>query len=124
MQVEVLEDKKLVCLWLTRAESADTGLRERLKPLCEKYREKKYMVAVYRSGDQELRDVTGALLRHNRKLMAEREVQAEKDHNCAFLSRKCFCLLSNRFDGFWTGRQHSRLCINWQGLQILSRKTN
>ena len=79
MQVEILEDKKLVCLWLTRAESAEAGLRERLKPLCEEYREKKYMVAVYRSGDQELREVTGALLRYNRNLLAEREVQAEKE---------------------------------------------
>ncbi|MGN1027126.1 MAG: hypothetical protein ACI4P4_12065 [Faecousia sp.] len=79
MQVEILDEKKLVCVWLTRAESAEAGLRERLKPLCEEYREKKYMVAVYRSGDQELREVTGALLRHNRKMLAEREVQAEKE---------------------------------------------
>lgn len=79
MQVEFLDEQKLVCVWLTRAESAEAGLRERLKPLCEEYREKKYMVAVYRSGDQELREVTGALLRHNRKLLAEREVQAEKE---------------------------------------------
>ena len=28
MQVEILEDKKLVCVWLTRAESAEAGLRD------------------------------------------------------------------------------------------------
>lgn len=81
------------------------------------------MVAVYRLGHQEFRGLTGALLRHNRKLMAEREVQAEKDHNCTLLSRKGFCLLSNRFDGFRAGSIRGS-CINWQGLQILSRKTN
>lgn len=79
MQVEILDEKKLVCVWLTRAESAEAGLREKLKPLCEEYKEKKYMVALYHSGDQELGELTGALLRHNRKLLAEREVQAEKE---------------------------------------------
>lgn len=79
MQVEILDEKKLVCVWLTRAESAEAGLREKLKPLCEEYKEKKYLVALYRSGDQELEELTGALLRHNRKLLAEREVQTEKE---------------------------------------------
>jgi len=74
MQIDVHEDKKLVCVWLTKDESAD----EKLKPLYEKYKQSKYTVAVYRSGDQDLTELTGALLRYNRKLFAQREVQAEK----------------------------------------------
>lgn len=74
MQIDVHEDKKLVCVWLTKDESAD----EELKPLYEKYKQRKYTVAVYRSGDQDLTELTGALLRYNRKLFAQREVQAEK----------------------------------------------
>lgn len=78
MQIDVHEDKKLVCVWLTNNESADTAVDEKLKPLYEKYKQKKYTVAVYRSGGQDLAELTGALLRYNRKLFAEREVQVEK----------------------------------------------
>jgi len=78
LQIDVHEDKKLVCVWLTNNESADTAVDEKLKPLYEKYKQKKYTVAVYRSGGQDLAELTGALLRYNRKLFAEREVQVEK----------------------------------------------
>ena len=78
MQIDVHEDKKLVCIWLANDEAADTAIDGKLKPLYEKYKQKKYTVAVYRSGGQDLAELTGALLRYNRKLFAEREVQAEK----------------------------------------------
>lgn len=78
MQIDVHEDKKLVCVWLANDEAADTAIDGKLKPLYEKYKQKKYTVAVYRSGGQDLAELTGALLRYNRKLFAEREVQAEK----------------------------------------------
>lgn len=78
MQIDVHEDKKLVCVWLANDESADAATEERLKLLYEKYKQKKYTVAVYRSGGQDLAELTGALLRYNRKLFARREVQAEK----------------------------------------------
>ena len=78
MQIDVHEDKKLVCVWLTKDESADAAAGGKLKPLYEKYKQRKYTVAVYRSGGQDLREMTGELLRYNRKLFAEREVQAEK----------------------------------------------
>ena len=78
MQIDVHEDKKLVCVWLTNDESANAAVDEKLKPLYEKYRQKKYTVTVYRSGNQDLGELTGALLRYNRKLFAEREVRAEK----------------------------------------------
>ena len=78
MQIDVHEDKKLVCVWLTKDEAADTAVDEKLKPLYEKYKQSKYTVAVYRSGEQDLTELTGELLRYNRKLFAQREVQAEK----------------------------------------------
>lgn len=78
MQIDVHENKNRVCVWLTRNESADAATEERLKLLYEKYKQKKYTVVVYRSGNQDLGDLTGALLRYNRKLFAAREVQAEK----------------------------------------------
>ncbi|MBQ8929740.1 MAG: hypothetical protein IJ052_05020 [Oscillospiraceae bacterium] len=78
MQIDVHEDKKLVCVWLTNNESADAAMDDKLKPLYEEYKQKKYTVAVYRSGGQDIAELTGALLRYNRKLFAEREVRAEK----------------------------------------------
>ena len=78
MQIDVHEDKKLVCVWLTKDESVDTAVDKKLKPLYERYRQNKYTVAVCRSGNQDLAELTGALLRYNRKLFAKQEVQAEK----------------------------------------------
>ncbi|MBQ6569354.1 MAG: hypothetical protein IJL87_03770 [Clostridia bacterium] len=80
MQNDVHDDKKLVCVWLTGKESADSKTSEKLLPLFAKYKQKKYTVAVYHSGRQELSELTSALLRYNRKLFAQREVQAEKQN--------------------------------------------
>ena len=79
MQVEILEDKKLVCIWLTRAESAEADIRESLNPLYGEYKSKKYFIALYRSGEQDLQEMTGALLLYNRKRLAEREAFAAKE---------------------------------------------
>ena len=81
MQIELHDDKKLVCVWLTGAESADTAVGIKLNHLYEKYKQKKYMVAVFHSGDNDLEELTGDLLRYNRRLFAEREVQAEKQNS-------------------------------------------
>ena len=78
MQIDVFEEKKLVCVWLTREESADAETPDGLKPLYARYAKQHYTVAVYRSGQEDLAELTGALLRYNRKLFAQREVQAEK----------------------------------------------
>ena len=78
MQIDVHENKKMVCVWLTREESADEALKERLKPLYAECKQKKYTVAVYQSGKEDLPDLTSVLLKYNRRLTAEREVKAEK----------------------------------------------
>ena len=78
-QIDIHEDKKLVCIWLTKAESADRDIRNKLAPLYEQYKKQKYLVALYRCGTEDLRESTLALLRYNRKLVAERELQAEKE---------------------------------------------
>ncbi len=78
MKIEVIDLEKLVCVWLTRAESADEHLREKLNPLYAAYRDKDYLIALYRSGEHDLLAETCALLQYNRKLSAEREIQAEK----------------------------------------------
>ena len=78
MQIEVHEDKKIVCVWLTKDESSDDTTPARIKNVIAKFRPKKYLVVIFRSGTQELTESTRELLRYNRRLTAEREVLAEK----------------------------------------------
>lgn len=78
MEIIVQEQRKLVTVWLTRKEQEDSALREQLKSLYAGYAEKKYTVAEYHSGREELYHSTRDLLLYNRRKLAEAEVQWEK----------------------------------------------
>ena len=78
LEIDVRDDMKLVMIWLTRAEVEDTVLRERLKTLYAEYKAKKYMVAQFHSGTEDLYEGTRDLLLYNRRRSAELEVQREK----------------------------------------------
>lgn len=71
-------DEKIVEIWLSNAEKRDPVLRERLKPFYRDYRAKRYLVAVFESGEQDLTEATSSLLLYNRKRIAELEVEREK----------------------------------------------
>lgn len=84
MQIDVHDDKKLVCIWLSHKESNQMEkTEEHLKTLYVKYKKKKYHVAVFQSGQEDVFELTSELLKYNRRLFAEREVQAEKERNKA-----------------------------------------
>ena len=78
MEVHVRDDMKLVTVWLTCAEREDTAIREQLKALYADYKAKKYMVAQFHSGTEDLYHNTRDLLRFNRKRIEELAVQREK----------------------------------------------
>ena len=78
MRMEIRDESKIVELWLTREEKDDPALRESLKPMYQKYKEQKYLVAVFLSGEEDLYQQTRDLLLYNRQRHAEKEVQAEK----------------------------------------------
>lgn len=78
MEVCVRDDMKLVTVWLTRAEQEDLALREQLKALYADYKEKKYMVAQFHSGTEDLYRHTRDLLLFNRKRIEELALQREK----------------------------------------------
>ena len=78
MEILVQEQRKLVTVWLTRKEQENSALRERLKSLYAGYAEKKYTVAEFLSGGEELYHNTRDLLLYNRRKLAEAEVQREK----------------------------------------------
>ena len=65
-------------VWLTNQEKQDESLKEWLKNFYQQYREKKYIVAVYMSGEQDLMEETSALLCYNRKRLAEQEVRRKR----------------------------------------------
>lgn len=78
LEINVRDESKLVEVWMTNAEKQDQALREKLKPLYQKYKEKKYLVALFLSGAKDLAQQTGGLLCYNKKRTAELEVRRER----------------------------------------------
>ena len=68
LEINIDDDKRIVSVWLTKAEKADDNFRQSLKPFYQKYHNRKYKVAVYLSGEGDLLESTKALLLHNRYL--------------------------------------------------------
>ena len=78
MEINVRDDRKIVEVWLTKKEQQDQVIKESLKPLYQQYKAKKYTVAVFLSGSRDLAEETVALLRRNKRRIAELEVQRER----------------------------------------------
>lgn len=78
LQIDVLDDKKIVAVWLTRAEDANETVRARIDGLCREYKPRKYQVAVYKSGREDLHTSVLDLLAYNKRRAAELQVQREK----------------------------------------------
>ena len=78
--MEIIQDdaKRLVQVWLSQKEGRDEALQNRLKPMYAQWKQQKYMVAVFRSGKEDLKESTLALLAYNKKRSAELAVQREK----------------------------------------------
>jgi len=79
MEMERNEEKKIVSVWLTKAESQDQELQRCLKAMYPKWKKEKYLVAVYHSGKEDLFESTLALLAYNKKRCAELAVQRERE---------------------------------------------
>lgn len=87
--MEIIQDdaKKLVQVWLTRQEGEDSAVQERLKPMYAQWKRQKYMVAVFHSGQEDLKENTMALLAYNKRRSAELAVQREKKRRTANMER-------------------------------------
>ena len=79
MEMKVREDQKIVEIWLTKEEQNDPVIQEQLRALYPHYTEKKYLVAVFQSGEEDLFEQTSGLLCYNRRRWAEKEAQKQKD---------------------------------------------
>ena len=79
MEIERNEEKKIISVWLTKAESRDENLQCRLKSMYSKWKKEKYLVAVYHSGTEDLYRSTLDLLAYNKKRCAELAIQRAKE---------------------------------------------
>ena len=75
--VRVNDVSRIVSLWFS-GDEPDGQLPENIETMCAAYRAKKYMIAAFRSGKEDLFDNTLAMLKHNRILAAENEVKQAK----------------------------------------------
>ncbi len=78
LEIHVRDEGKVVEVWLTNGEKQDGAVCERLKPLYRACKQRGYLTAVYQSGSQDLADATSALLRYDRRRIAQLEVKQEK----------------------------------------------
>ena len=78
MEINVKDDRKIVEIWLSNIEKQNTDLRQSLRSIYKEYSARKYLVAVFESGGEDLYENTKGLLLYNRKKLAEAEVQREK----------------------------------------------
>ncbi len=72
MEVNVRNQSGLVEVWLTRSEKNDPQIQLELTKLYTAYKRKKYMVAVFESGEADLYQRTHDLLAHNKRRSVER----------------------------------------------------
>ena len=79
MEICINDERRAVEVWLSNEEKSNHTVRQRLKPLYAEYAGKKYTVAVFMSGSQDLYSLTSDLLCYNRKRIAELEVEQEKE---------------------------------------------
>ena len=79
MEIHVRENEKLIEVWLTRREREDAKCKGKLEEIYSLGKEKRCLVAVFLSGQEELSDLTSALLRHNRDKLARQEVQRQRE---------------------------------------------
>lgn len=65
LEINVSENKRIVEIWLTNQEQEDDSISEFVQNTADKYSDKKYKVAVFMSGDNDLFDCTEGLIEHN-----------------------------------------------------------
>lgn len=81
--MEIIRDDqaKQIQIWMTRQESQDDALQDRLKPAYAQWKREKYLVAVFRSGRGDLRESVTDLLLHNQKVLAQRAMERQRMAN-------------------------------------------
>lgn len=56
MQMCVIDEKRIICIWLTHSEAKSNSYLSLLEPFFKSAKQKKYTVAVFESGKEDLKD--------------------------------------------------------------------
>lgn len=72
MEVKVNKDKKIVEVWLSKAEKSNFD-----KSLFADFQKEKYFIVIFESGEEDLYSNTLSLLSYNKKRLAELTLQSE-----------------------------------------------
>ena len=83
MEIHLNQGKKIAEVWLTNADQKNSQLQEQLKSMYKDYKKQGYLVAVFRSGSQDLYRQTADLLCYNRKRLAQLEGARDKLRLCS-----------------------------------------
>lgn len=83
MEVHLNQGKKIAEVWLTNADQKNSQLQEQLKTMYTDFKKQGFLVAVFRSGTQDLYRQTADLLCYNRKRLAQLEIAQEKLRLCS-----------------------------------------
>ena len=75
----IYPDKHIACYYTTHAEAETPGVKAYLQNEFAICNARKIRPAVFYSGNEDLVELTGALLVNNRNRLAEREVKAERN---------------------------------------------
>jgi len=67
MEININRPDRIAEVWLTNAEQQNPRTQLALRPFFEEYKAKKYTVAVFCSGSEDLKAKTAHLLLNNRK---------------------------------------------------------
>ena len=78
MEINIRDEQKIVEIWLNRAERDDPALAEPLRRIYAEYKPRNYTVAVFKSGEDDLFELTSGLLTTNRRKLAEGETARER----------------------------------------------
>ena len=78
MEITRNEESRIISVWLTNADQKNEEIQNWLKRKYPVWKKEGYLTVVYKSGHEDLYENTLALLKHNRRLSAQREVEAEK----------------------------------------------
>ena len=78
MEINRNEATRTITVWLTNADQQNEAIQNWLKSKYPVWKKQGYLTAVYLSGHEDLYENTLALLKYNRRLSAQKEVEAEK----------------------------------------------
>jgi hypothetical protein len=75
---EIHSDIGVIEVWLSKNESSDSAVQDQLRQIYVDGKSMGYKVAVFLSGEENLCQMTSALLCYNRRRIAEIETEKEK----------------------------------------------